>query len=320
MISTVMAAYNASEFIALAIESILNQTFTNFELIVIDDGSIDNTVEIVKHYIELDQRVRLIQNEHTGVCQARNTGIKHSKYPWIAIMDADDISLPQRFEKQINAAKANPEVVAWGTYVQHISPTGKVLTLQKQGPTSQEEYHNLMKEKGIPFVVHSTSLIKKEALLAIGGYDSQFPVSQDFEMMSRLADYGPIIALPEPLVLYRVHSQSASMQKFYLQQSLTRWIIARHQARLAGTSLPELSQFTAEENKQPLLLRLIQKVRLAGQFNYRMAGLLLANKQYLQAGFHLFMAILLNPLYSLPRLWKQRFSQEARRYLQQSQN
>ncbi|BAZ32363.1 putative glycosyl transferase [Cylindrospermum sp. NIES-4074] len=320
MISIVMAAYNASEYIALAIESILNQTFSEFELIVIDDGSTDNTVKIVEHYIELDQRVRLIQNNHTGVCHARNTGIQSSKYSWIAIMDADDISLPQRLEKQINAAKANPEVVAWGTYVQHMSSTGDILSLQKQGPISQEEYHSLMNDGEIPFIIHPTTMMKKDVFLKVGAYDSQFPLAQDLELMSRMAHQGIIIAIPEPLVWYRVHSQSASMQKFFSQQFFTRWIIARHQARLAGTGLPELNQFIAEEKKQSILLRLAQQIGIVGRFNYRMAGLLLANKQYLQGGFYLCMAIVFHPSYSLPRLWKQRFSQEARRYLQQSQN
>ncbi len=131
MITVIMAAYNAANFIAYAIESILNQSFANWELIVIDDGSTDNTIEIIKNYIQLDQRVRLIQSQHIGVCQARNIGIQSAKYSWIAIMDADDIALPQRLEKQINAAIANPDVVAWGSYVQHISPTGNILSLQK---------------------------------------------------------------------------------------------------------------------------------------------------------------------------------------------
>jgi glycosyltransferase involved in cell wall biosynthesis len=315
MISVVMSAYNASEFIAEAIESVLNQTFQQLELIVVDDGSTDNTVEIIRCYLELDQRVKLIQNTHVGICHARNTGIQASKYPWIAILDADDIALKDRFETQIKAASSNPKVVVWGSYIQHINTKGEILTLQKQGPTSEEEYHNLIKSKELPFVVHSTVMLKKEILLQAGLYDLKFPLAQDLELISRMALYGPILAIPKPLVLYRVHSQSASMQKFFTQQLYARWIIARHQARLVDTKIPEYEDFIAQESQKSLLLRWSQDLRLAGQFWYRKAGLSIADQQYLQGSVYLTMAIALHPSYSVPRVWKQRFSKEARQSL-----
>ena len=161
MISVVMPAYNASSFIAEAIESILHQTFREFELIIVDDGSSDDTVEIIKHYANSDQRIRLIQAEHGGICHALNIGIEASNYSWIARMDADDISLPQRFEKQMNAVDSNPNVVVWGTYVNHISSKGKILSIQQQGPLTEQEFYELKDAGEIPFVIHPTILRTK---------------------------------------------------------------------------------------------------------------------------------------------------------------
>ena len=315
MISVVMPAYNASIFIAEAIESILNQTSQEFELLIIDDGSIDDTIEIVNRYCGQDQRVRLIQIDHAGISHARNVGTQTSSYPWIAVMDADDIALPKRLEVQIAAAEARPNVVAWGTYAHHISSTGTLLSLQQQGPTMEEDYEQLIRCGEIPFIIHPTALIKKEILVEIGGYSSKFPLAVDFELFSRIIHRGSVLALPEPLLLYRVHEGSASMQKFFRQQFFARYIVARHQTQLAGTRLPEIEEFTQHEKDLPLISKLDQRLRLGGQFLYRKAGLHIAEKHYCRGAFCLSMAIVANPTYAVPRVWNQKLSPDARQTL-----
>ncbi|SRR5579883_36699 len=311
MISVVMPAYNASSFIAESIESILNQTFQNFELIIVDDGSTDNTVEIIQRY--RDPRVRLMQAEHAGVCLALNMGIKASQYPWIARIDADDVALPQRLEMQINAAMENPHVVVWGTYANHLSATGKILSFQRQGPRNEAEFDRLKQAGEIPFVIHPTALFRKDVFWQAGGYDPRFTLAQDLELWSRLMHYGPILVIPEPLLLYRVHQKSASMAKFFHQQAFCRYIMARHRARIAGTPLPDLDTFQQAETKAPIVTKLTQAVHLWGQFYYRQAGLHIAEKNYVKGGMCLSLAITANPTYALPRLWKQTLSPDARR-------
>lgn len=320
MISVIMAAYNASDFIAPAIESILGQTFRNFELIIIDDGSTDNTLEIVRRYLQEDSRIRIIQSNHVGAPCARNLGIYESKYPWIAVMDADDIAMPERFEKQINAATANPNVIAWGSYAHHISATGEVMSLVRQGPVNEDEFYNVWSNGHVPFVIHPTALIKKEIFLKVGGYAKEFSVSQDFELFERMGNYGPILAIPEPLLLYRVHSQSASMSKFFLQKLLARYVVARHRARINGKKEPDLNQFIEEYKQQPIFSRLKRDTRTLGQFWYRKAGLFFAEKRYLEASLYLSMAIASNPLYSIPRVWKQKLSPRTRQSLDKSKS
>jgi len=235
-------------------------------------------------------------------------------------MDADDIALPKRFEKQMSAVDSNPDVVVWGTYANHISSTGKILSLQQQGPLTEQEFYKLKKEGEIPFVIHPTTLLKKDILLKIGGYDPQFALAEDLELLSRMTDHGPILAIPEVLLLYRVHLQSSSMQKFFSQQQLVGCIVERHRARLAGTLKPELAQHKEEEQRQLPLVRLKQHINTLGQFFYRKAGLHMAEQQYLSASINLGAAIIAHPYYSIPRIWKQRLSSKARRALKESRD
>lgn len=326
MISVIMAAYNSSSYIGLAIESILNQTFHEFELLIVDDCSTDNTLEIANFYAERDSRIQVIKSEcNSGASAARNMAVQAAKYPWLAIMDSDDIAKPERLEKQINAVKDNPQVVAWGTYAQHISPTGRVLSLVQQGVKTEAEFAELRRDGHVPFVIHPSALINKDILLKAGGYITQIETyslapAEDFELCDRIANYGPILVIPEPLLLYRVHSKSQSMEKFFWQKKVARYVVARHRARLAGQEEPLLSQFLKEYDSQPMMSGLTRHIRTMGQFWYRKAGLLFAEQDYMQAGLYLGMAIVANPSYSIPRIWDQKLSPKARNSIEKLTN
>lgn len=315
MISVVMPAFNSSNFIAKAIESILNQTFQDFELILVDDGSTDNTLEIMTHYKQQNNRIQIIQSKHVGCSSARNLGINQSKFPWIAVMDADDIALPNRLARQIEAANANPKVVAWGTYVYHVNLKEEILSIQKHGLLTEEEYYAQMKRGDVPFVIHPTSLIKKEILLRVGGYDPKFSDADDFELFDRLSDYGPILVIPEPLLLYRLHSQSVSMNKYFIRDLLIKYVYRRRSLQIKGEEVVDLDQFIRNYKQLPFLLRTKHYLNNLSQFWYRKAGVFFSEKQYLQATLYLSMVIVVNPLYAIPRIWRQRLSPEARRTL-----
>jgi len=312
MISVVMSAYNASAFIGQAIESILNQTFHDFELIVVDDGSADNTFEIVSQYCNHDSRVRPIQIQNSGKVYARNLGAKEAKYPWLAIMDSDDIALPERLEKQISFVKINPRIVALGSYSYDIGATGKVLRRQSIGVTSEEDFHTARKEGHIPFVRHSTALIQRSAFFEVGGYDSQFDCAEDFDLFYRLGEKGLVLAIPEPLILYRVHASSESSMKFWRQYFLMRYIYAKNNARLKSQEEPSLQQFIEEERHQPVLEQTRRNLDLFVRFWYRKGGLFLSERPQLYPILDFFMAITSNPLYTTEKDWKHKLSPETR--------
>jgi len=267
------------------------------------------------HYRQQDNRIQIIQSKHVGCSRARNLGINQSKFPWIAVMDSDDIALPKRFAKQIEAANANPKVVAWGTYVHHVNLKEEVLSIQKHGLLTEEEFYDHMKRGDVPFVIHPTSLIKKEILLRVGGYDPKFSDTDDFELFDRLSDYGPILVIPEPLLLYRLHSQSVSMNKYFIRDLLIKYVYTRRAAQIKGQEVVDLDQFIGNYKHEPFLLRTKDYLNKLSQFWYRKAGVFFSEKQYLQATLYLSMVIVVNPLYAIPRIWRQRLSPEARRTL-----
>jgi glycosyltransferase involved in cell wall biosynthesis len=315
MISIVLPAYNAAKFIKPAVESILQQTFREFELIVVDDGSTDNTLELLEEFVQQDSRVRVIQSQHGGLSQALNQGIAAAHYAWIGRMDADDVALPDRLQKQMDAVAANPQVVAWGTYAYHINSRDRVLGIAKTGPTTEQEFHEQRDRGDLVQLIHPTVLLKKEVLVAVGGYKSNFEPVEELELFDRMAAYGPTLAIPEPLLRYRIHSSSVSMQRFFFQRVLMRYVVARHRARLAGQAELSYEQFLQDYQHQPLLSRWQRKIKTAGMFCYRKAGLSLGEENRVQAIFYLGLATTLHPTYTIPRLWNQVLAPQTRQQL-----
>src|SRR3712207_4054623 len=135
MISVVMPVFNGQRFLAEAMDSLLAQTFRDFEVVAVDDGSTDDTPATLHRYAERDARVRVIRGDHAGISAALNRGIAAATHEWIARMDADDVATPDRFAKQLAAAAAHPDVVVWGSYANHVDASGNVLGLSKCGPT-----------------------------------------------------------------------------------------------------------------------------------------------------------------------------------------
>jgi len=313
-ISIIMPTYNASTFITKSIESILNQTFKHFEFIIIDDGSTDNTLKIINKYAKRDTRIKVIKSKHIGISKALNKGIAESKYPWIARMDADDIALPKRLEKQINATKINPKVVAWGAYAYHINSKENILSIARTGPISEKKFYEQRNSGQTILVIHPTAFLKKEILLKAGGYDSRFDGAEDIELFDRMAEYGPILAIQKPLLLYRISLQSFFMKKFFLSNLICKYVNARHGARLKGKKL-SYKGFLKEYKQQPLFSRCNRYFRILGQFYFRKGSVFFAEKHYLQSCFYLSLSIFLNPKYSLLRAWNRKFSPDAHKWL-----
>ena len=122
MVSVVMPVYNTERYVAHAVQSVLSQTFEDFEFIILDDGSVDRSMHIIQEVAENDDRIRFFPLEHQGYVSLLRRGLKHCRGEFIARMDSDDISTPDRFEKQVDFLRVNPDVVAVGSRVILIDP------------------------------------------------------------------------------------------------------------------------------------------------------------------------------------------------------
>lgn len=201
MVTVLMPVYNAEKYIREAIESILAQTFTNFEFLIIDDGSIDNSVEIVRSYT--DPRIKLVQNDgNFGITYSLNRGIRMSRSELIARMDADDISHPERLERQISYLEQFPDCALLATWVRRVSNGGKFEKVLGQHPELYF-YAFLFTPAGF---FHPTVMFKKNAVLEAGLYSK--PYAEDFNLWCKMVKKCRFSVIPEPLLDYRSSATS----------------------------------------------------------------------------------------------------------------
>ncbi len=209
-ISVLMSCYNASKYLAEAIESILNQTFDNFEFIAIDDGSRDNTSDILKDYARADSRIILLEKENTGLTNSLNIGLKTARGKWIARMDADDVSLPNRFEDQLEFVQVHAGVILLGTSCIVIDQSGKEIRRYEYTAV----HHQLIKKilRGFSFFPHSSALFLREPVLRIGAYRERLNGAEDKDLWFRLSSLGRIYCMKEPLIKLRKHAESVTVE------------------------------------------------------------------------------------------------------------
>ncbi len=207
-ISVVMPVYNAEKYIKQAVESILNQSFSDFEFIIINDGSTDGTLAILENYVKEDERIHLISRENKGLVATLNEGIDLAGSPLIARMDADDISLPHRFELQYIYLQENPDVVCVGGDAIIIDQYGRELTLLTTPYNDEALQQQILKGHGAlfhPAVMYRTQVIKK-----ISGYQTDFYPAEDLDLWLRLGEKGKLANLDIPVIKYRFLSDSIS--------------------------------------------------------------------------------------------------------------
>jgi glycosyltransferase involved in cell wall biosynthesis len=238
-VSVILAAYNAERFLAAAIESVLAQTFGDFELVVIDDGSTDSTRPIASAFAARDDRVRVISRPNTGQVVAAIDGIAASSAPLIARMDADDVCLPHRLERQVAFMDAHPEVVLLGGAYELIDEDDRLLRTMTQ-PTDDASLQRRCLEGTTP-ICQPLAMFRRDAYDRAGGYDRAFDAAEDLELWLRLGEVGRLACLPDVLLRYRQHAGSISetRQQRQLQHIAAALVDAWKRRRLPGTPHPK---------------------------------------------------------------------------------
>jgi len=218
-ISVVMPVWNGEAYLREAIDSILSQTFTDFELIIVDDGSTDGTAQILQSYG--DTRIRIMQEGHLGFVGAVNRGVAAAHAEWIARQDADDISLPARLEKQWEAIQKQPTAVFCYIDIKAIGDQSRI-ERQPRLPRS----HALVALKSCfqcPVCV-GAALIKRSTFLEAGGYRAEEFPAEDYAFVSRVLALGNVVGVPQVLYEFRKHDQQISHTKLEDQKQKTRMV------------------------------------------------------------------------------------------------
>ncbi len=199
-VSVIMGVYNEEASIAAAIDSIIKQTYGCWEFIIVDDCSTDNTFEIINSYCEKDSRLKLYRNnQNLGLAQSLNKAINHASGMYIARMDADDISLPNRFNEQIKTLDLNSKVMVVGTAAYYIDSNNLQKRLVRM-PQYHRDLLNLIFKKS-PFI-HPSVMMRKEYLKITNGYDSRLRRAQDYDLWLRGRFIGEYYNIQEPLIIY----------------------------------------------------------------------------------------------------------------------
>ncbi|MBV8781275.1 MAG: glycosyltransferase [Phycisphaerae bacterium] len=244
-VSVLMPVFNAERYIAAAIESILAQTFSDFELIVIDDGSSDQSLAILKSYAAKDNRIRLVSRANTGHSRAINEMLAMANGKYLARMDGDDICMPDRFQRQVDCLNAHPDVVAVGGAVQWIDQDGDAIRMFSVGETHEEiDAAHLAGVGGA--ISHPAAMFRRDAMLAVGGIREETHLAEDIDLFLRLAEIGKLMNLPDVVLKWRLHPASTGATKTR-QQHEVKVRVLRDAYERRGLAVPaELAAATAD--------------------------------------------------------------------------
>lgn len=260
LVSVIIPAYNAEKYIKEAIESVLNQTYKNIELIVVDDGSTDNTAEIVKKYLN-DPRVKYIYQENKGLAGARNTGIKKAKGDYIAFLDADDFYLPEKIEKEVKFLKEHPEFDIVYCNMEHFYDGKSKILFQHRGPFYSGNVFEKLLNKF--FGQADTLLIPKKILDKIGLFDEKMRYSEDWDLLLRISWAGFKFGfIKEPLLRIRIHKGSHSDMN-------NQWKMKKDALYLFDKLFKKMSP---AERKQYNSEKIIKKIKLKLAISYLIIG------------------------------------------------
>lgn len=291
-ISVVMTTYNGMPFLKPAVESILTQSFEDFEFLIVNDGSTDES----KDYLDSlsDPRIRVIHQTQQGQATALNTGIQQAKHEWIARMDADDIALPRRLENEVAFLNANPNYVLVSCAFGYIGANDRCLK-----PTHVQCLQCPPSYKPIvdPLILHQGVLCRKHPLVAVGAY-REFNAAEDLDLWLRLDEASYEMAtIPDILMLVRVLPGGLSTKGFIAQRVAWQYASACAEARRAGVEEPIRESFFRQHWPHGW-----KRLRMEGERQFRLGGANWGAGYFLRAALRLSLAFLLRTDHVLSKL------------------
>lgn len=210
IVSVLMPVYNAERYVAEAVESILAQTFMDFEFIITDDGSTDGSLKILEAYARKDERIRLTSRGNKGLTPTMNQMLGRAEGEFIAIMENDDVALPERLARQVEFLHCEPNVVCVSGAQELIDEKGRLLTCL-EAPEHNDRIQQLALA-GHTSICHVGAMIRRASLIEIGGYDETMRMAHDLDLWLRLGELGALANLKDTVVKYRLRTDSISGQ------------------------------------------------------------------------------------------------------------
>ncbi len=214
-VSVLMPVYNAEKYLKYSIESILNQTFLNFQFFIVNDGSDDNSENVILDYANKDKRIVYIKNEHNeGLIHTLNKGIDIINSKYLVRMDADDIAMPERIKKQVEFMESNPEILISGTQIQYFGESNNISDF----PLNHKSIHARLLFGSA--LAHPTIIIQLNKLKAHGlKYDESYLHAEDYNLWTRAAKVGKLANIDEVLLHYRLEGQNITINNWHTREN-----------------------------------------------------------------------------------------------------
>jgi glycosyltransferase involved in cell wall biosynthesis len=204
-VSVLMPVFNAARYLSDALNSISAQSFADIEFVAVDDGSNDGSSRILELFASRERRMKLVTRRNLGLIATRNELLNAARGELVAWMDSDDISLPQRLTRQVDAFDQDPALVCLGAAAQCIDPDGNFLNIERWPLTHREILIDQQKGGGMRF---PTTMMRRDLALLVGGFREPFKIGEDLDFLLRLSEHGKMENLPDTLYLYRQHISS----------------------------------------------------------------------------------------------------------------
>lgn len=245
-VSVVMSVRNGAAYLREAVESILNQTMRDFEFIIVDDGSTDATREIIKEYMSRDGRIMLVEKPFTGLADSLNVGLRRAGASFIARMDADDVSMPDRLRVQLSWLSRRPEVGVLGAGCRTINAEGEFTGRCVSVSGDRRSIIRCIMRPGnsVP-IIHPSVMMRKDVVLRAGGYSERMLVCEDTDLWLRVSAFSELHVIPDILLLLRKHPRCISIVR--RPDQLLSSILAGGCYRARQRGLPDPSQASDSE-------------------------------------------------------------------------
>jgi glycosyltransferase involved in cell wall biosynthesis len=298
-----MSVRNGLPYVKETVASIRRQSFAQFEFVIVDNASTDGSVEFLEQVAREETRVRLLLNERDlGHSGGLNRGLGECRGEWVARIDADDVAMPQRLERQLAFVAAEPRLELTSCLAYYIDPDGRRVGKTYHDLKTAADFDRYMSANEMIGLLHPGAFMRRKLVNQVGGYRSQFAAANDIDLWARIAETGALVLVQqEYLMEYRVHAAQISAG---FSAARLKYEFARVCARARRSSKPEPSweEFLLQWQSAPWPRRLDRWRKTRAKEFYRAGGLRYATGQPLRAAFNLVGATLLQPSYALRRL------------------
>ena len=297
IVSVVMTVFNREKIVAYSIKSVLSQSEKNFELIIVENGSTDNSLEIVKEYEKIDNRIKVIElKNNVGPAEGRNIGVKNTKSNLIFMLDSDDLMLPDALYHQKKFINSNPEAAVIGCLAEYINTKGEVFGKSSSSFYTKSDLEILIKNNKNIGIIFSGVFFKKDIFNKMGGFDKKHPYAEDLNLWHKFVENNyTILVQKKILVQYRIHENSTINKEFVNTQHYADWLKKSRIIKQENCKEQTFDEYLNNFNNKNIFLKIYKLRDIHAKKNLRELLLNKFSRNYAGIFKNLIFLLLLSP-------------------------